>query len=83
MDSTFFAVFDIHTGELMQTFFNPSDGHDRIGEGTYGTIHLAPNGKIVTEYAYVFLIRILDLLFKQRNYIARQALYLTFFLTAI
>jgi hypothetical protein len=42
----FYAVFDIRTGALIQTFFNTSDGHDSFGE-----IHLAPNGKIVTDHA--------------------------------
>jgi hypothetical protein len=44
----FYAVFDMRTGALIQTFFNTSDGHDSFGE-----IHLAPNGKIVTDHAYV------------------------------
>lgn len=51
--SEFYAVFDIHTEELMQTFYNPSDGHDPASNGSFGTIHLAPNGKIITDFEYV------------------------------
>lgn len=41
------AVFDMHTGALIQTIYNTSDS--KSGKGQMA-IHLAPNGKIVTSF---------------------------------
>ena len=44
----FYAVYDIQSGALIQTIYNTTDIM-----GVFINVHLAPNGKIVTDCKYV------------------------------